>query len=68
MTEQFLKLSEVQAMLAVSRSTLWRWIAEKGLKVVRVGHVTRIRESDLQAFLERHENAQEKPAMRGDSI
>jgi len=52
--ERFLKLSQVQAMLGVSRSTVWRW-TENGLKVVRVGSVTRIRESDLQAFLNRHE-------------
>jgi excisionase family DNA binding protein len=41
----------------VSRSTVWRWTAENGLKVVRVGNVTRVRESDLQAFLKRHETA-----------
>jgi excisionase family DNA binding protein len=52
---RFLKLKEVQDLLGVSRSTLWRWQAEHGLKVVRVGNVTRIRESDLQAFLKRHE-------------
>jgi excisionase family DNA binding protein len=55
MHDRFLKLKEVQAMLSVSRSTVWRWCAERGLKVVRVGDVTRIRESDLQAFLKRHE-------------
>jgi len=53
--ERFLKLSEVPAMLGVSRSTVWRWTAESGLKAVRVGGVTRIRETDLQAFLKRHE-------------
>ena len=53
--ERFLKLSEVQAMLGVSRSTVWRWHAERGLKVVTIGGVTRIREGDLQAFLKRHE-------------
>ena len=53
--ERFLKLSEVQAKLGVSRSTLWRWTAEQGLKVVRVGNVTRIRETDLQAFLKQNE-------------
>lgn len=55
MSERFLRLSEVQQMLNVSRSTVWRWTAENGLKVVRVGSITRIRESDLQAFLKRHE-------------
>jgi excisionase family DNA binding protein len=53
--ERFLTLSEVQAMLKVSRSTVWRWTAENGLKVVRVGGLTRIRETDLEDFLKRHE-------------
>lgn len=55
--ERFLTLSEVRAMLNVSRATIWRWTAEHGLKVVRVGDVVRIRESDLQAFLSRHETS-----------
>ena len=42
MNDRFLKLSDVQEMLGVSRSTVWRWTAEQGLKVVRVGGVTRI--------------------------
>jgi excisionase family DNA binding protein len=53
--DRFLKLSEVQEMFGVSRSTVWRWQAERGLKVVRVGEVVRVRESDLRAFVERHE-------------
>ena len=53
---RFLKLKEVQDLLGVSRSTVWRWQAEHGLKVVRVGDVVRVRESDLQAFLKRHES------------
>lgn len=54
--DRYFTLSEVRRMLRVSRSTLWRWTMENGLKVVRVGSVTRIRESDLQAFLGRHES------------
>jgi len=53
--DRFLKLAEVQAMLGVSRSTVWRWTVERGLKVVSIGNVTRIRESDLNVFLQRHE-------------
>ena len=52
--ERFLKLKDVQDRFAVSRSTVWRWVAERGLRVVCVGGVTRIRESDLLAFVERH--------------
>ena len=61
--ERFLKLAEVQRMLGVSRSTVWRWQAERGLRVVTVGGVVRIRESDLNKFLNRHEagEAGDKP-------
>ena len=52
--ERFLKLKDVQSKFGVSRSTVWRWHAERGLRVVSVGGVTRIRESDLEAFVERH--------------
>ncbi len=55
MNDRFLKLGEVGQMFNVSRSTVWRWHAERGLKVVTIGGVTRVRESDLQAFLARHE-------------
>ena len=61
--ERFLKLAEVQAMLGVSRSTIWRWYAERNLRVVRVGGMTRIRASDLQVFLERHESKAFVPLM-----
>ena len=54
--DRFLKLKDVQDLLGVSRTTLWRWQAEQGLKVVRVGDVVRVRESDLQVFLKRHES------------
>lgn len=52
--ECFLKLKEVQDRLGVSRSTVWRWHAERGLRVITIGSVTRVRESDLAEFLDRH--------------
>lgn len=55
MNDRFLKLSEVQAMFGVSRSTVWRWTAEQGLPVVTIGGVKRIRESLLEEFVKRHE-------------
>jgi len=56
--ERFLTIGDIQQMLTVSRSTVWRWQAEHGLKVVRVGACVRVRESDLQAFLKRHESTE----------
>ena len=58
MSEPCMTLTEVRQRLHVSRATLWRWTVERGLKVVRVGGVVRIRESDLQAFLARHESVE----------
>src|SRR3974390_3284858 len=55
MQERFLKLSEVRQVLGVSRATVWRWINERGLRVVKVGGVSRVRASDLQEFLKRYE-------------
>jgi len=66
--ERYYKLGEIQAMLGVSRSTVWRWTAEQGLKVVRVGNVTRIRESDLQNFLDRHVGATVRNSSEGGGL
>lgn len=67
MSERFLRLKEVQDRLAVSRTTLWRWENERGLKVVRVGNVARIRESDLQEFLNRYDGARSAGSSPGES-
>ncbi len=55
MSDRYLRLVEVQRMFGVSRSTVRALDAERGLKVVRIGDVVRIRESDLQTFLKAHE-------------
>lgn len=55
-SDHYLKLKEVQDLLGVSRSTVWRWQAEQGLKVLRVGNIVRIRQNDLEAFLNRHKS------------
>jgi len=52
--ERFFKLKDVQDKFGVSRSTVWRWHNERGLRVVRVGGITRVRASDLAEFEERH--------------
>jgi len=52
--DRFLRLKDIQDRFSVSRATVWRWHAERGLTVICVGGVTRVRESDLQTFVERH--------------
>jgi excisionase family DNA binding protein len=64
--ERFLTFGEVRQMLGVSRATVWRWTTERGLKVVKVGAVARVRQSDLQEFLKRYESGR-SPDVAGKS-
>jgi hypothetical protein len=48
------KLNEIQNEFHVSRATVWRWRNNFGLKVVQIGGVVRVKDSDLQEFLTRH--------------
>ena len=50
-SEAFYTLGEVIKILKVSRTTLWRWRNERGLRMVRIHGVIRIRKSDLGHFL-----------------
>lgn len=49
-----LTVRETAALLKVTPRTLFRWLAEGQLGAVRIGHTTRIRSEDLQAFINQH--------------
>jgi len=51
---RFFKLSDLQQMFGVSRTTLWRWREDRGLRVTEIGGIKRIKETDLHDFLDRH--------------
>ena len=53
-TERFLTIQEVCNRLNVSRTTVWRLMHDHGLRVIRLGGIRRIREHDLEVWLERH--------------
>jgi predicted DNA-binding transcriptional regulator AlpA len=53
-TEKLLTLQDVAKAASVSRWTVWRWHTAEGLRVVKIGSVARVRESDWLAFVGRH--------------
>lgn len=52
--EKLLTLQQVRELLQCSRSTAWRLVAERGLRVVRCAGLVRVREGDLAEWLEKH--------------
>jgi predicted DNA-binding transcriptional regulator AlpA len=52
--ERLFTLAQIAAAGGFSRSTLYRLRHGGGLRTITVGGVTRVRESDWRAFLEKH--------------
>ena len=51
MNEKLLTCTEVQAILRIGKSKLYKLIREKTLPVIRVGNTYRIRMSELEKYL-----------------
>jgi predicted DNA-binding transcriptional regulator AlpA len=51
---RLLTLKQCRELGQVSRWTVWNWCNKGDLRTVEIGGVTRIRESDWLAFLQRH--------------
>ena len=52
--ERFFTIQEVCNCLNVSRTTVWRLMNEHGLRVIHIGGIRRIRQHDLEEWLEQH--------------
>ena len=52
--DKFLTIREVGERLNLCRTTIWRLMNQHGLRFVRIGGTRRIREQDLEAWIERH--------------
>ena len=55
MNETLLTCAEVQAVLRISKSKLYRLIHKEKLPVIRLGGTFRIRQSELEKFLKSNE-------------
>ncbi|TCI50321.1 DNA-binding protein [Exiguobacterium sp. SH1S21] len=57
--ESYLSIDEVSELLGLGRSTVIRLIREKGLPILRIGALIRIRRSSLEEWLEKQESVSE---------
>ena len=48
--DRLLTFKEIEVRFGISRTTVWRWRTERGLKFIRIGGIRRVREGDLQRF------------------
>lgn len=53
-SDKFLTIQKVGERLNLSRTTIWRLMNQHGLRFVRIGGARRIRERDLETWIERH--------------
>jgi len=58
--ESLLTLTQLRERLQCSRSTAWKLIHEHNLPTLRIAGLVRVRERDLQAWLDNHTEAAER--------
>jgi excisionase family DNA binding protein len=51
-TARLLKVPEAAETLALSQKTIWQWIGERRISVVRLGRAVRIPLSEIERLLE----------------
>jgi excisionase family DNA binding protein len=52
--ETFLKVREVQDLLNISRALVYRLVETGDLKALRINQAIRIRQSDLEEYIQEH--------------
>lgn len=52
--QRFLTAAEVRTALNISRSTLWKWVAEQGFPRQKIGGVIRYPTDKVEAWLQKH--------------
>jgi excisionase family DNA binding protein len=51
-TVKLMKVPEAAAMLALSQKTVWQWIGERRIGVVRLGRAVRVPQSEIDRLME----------------
>jgi excisionase family DNA binding protein len=60
-TEKLLKVPEAAEILALSQKTVWQWIGERRIGVVRLGRAVRVPVSEIERLMQQGAT----PARRG---
>lgn len=53
MMEQLVTVKEAAHLLACSEAAIRKWVYQRRLPIVKVGRLTRLRQSDLEALVAR---------------
>jgi excisionase family DNA binding protein len=56
MQDRLLKIKSVHEKLNCSRAQAYRLIQEKQIPAVKIGKMVRVKESDLETFIDEHRN------------
>lgn len=67
MTEPWVSIDEVTGHLKVTKDTIYRWIAHRGLPATRVGKVWRFRLSEVDGWMNEHRDPACKETKEGES-
>ena len=51
--EKLLSVKEAADLCSCSEAAIWKWVYQRRLPAVKVGRLTRLRQSDLEAFVSR---------------
>jgi excisionase family DNA binding protein len=62
--QKLLKVPEAAGMLALSQKTIWQWIGNRRIGVVRLGRAVRVPLSEIERLLEEGETPARR--MRSD--
>ena len=68
MDDQLLKLKDVATYCGVSYQTAWNWHASGKLRTVRAGRGVRVRQTDLNEFIQGHDSIVNAPAVLSKDI
>lgn len=54
MIDRLISVAEAAEALSINPTTLWRWITQGKFPAVRVGRLWKVKQTDVEAYIEAH--------------